>query len=43
MCDPAKMNIYQQIWEQVHQKYNGGHIVSERGLQAVLHGALQAV
>ena len=42
MCDPARMNIYQQIWEQVHQAYNGGFMVSERGLQAVLHGALQA-
>ena len=42
MCDPARMIAYQNSWTQVQQAYNGGFVVSERGLQAVLHGALQA-
>ena len=42
MCGPARMIAYQNSWTQVQQAYNGGFVVSERGLQAVLHGALQA-
>lgn len=41
MCDPARMKTYRKIWKQVQQAYNGGFIVSERGLQAVLYGELQ--
>ena len=43
MCDPARRNTYRNIWTRwVQQAYNGGFVVSERGLQAALHGALQA-